>query len=188
MNRTAKVYMKSLTKYRSCRDHRIPKNTKESDEDYRLRTWKELAHYDDRGYVVIPAVAFRKALLKLAGIEKEKIKGKGNQEWGIRFKTGVQVGQDLRLPTNRDKLENDTFPMARKDGKSVIVTFPVVREWKGCVEFHLHDSVITKDIFERYVREAGLRIGVGQGRVENGGENGRWEVEKVVWSGSDSKK
>jgi hypothetical protein len=182
MSRVAKVHMKSLSKYRACRDHRIPKNPKESVDAYRERTWPELAHYDAKGYVVIPAVAFRKAVLNLACLEKERVPEKGRQEWGTRFRTGIQVADDLKLPVKRDQLKNETFPMARKDGASVIVSFPVVNEWEGCVEFYINDSTISNEIFERYVREAGLRIGVGQGRVENGGDNGRWEVKKVVWS------
>jgi hypothetical protein len=182
MRRTAKVYLKSLSKYRSCRNHGIKKEVKEKTDAYTLRTWKELAHYDDKGFMMIPSVCFKKAVTSMAGLEKEKIEGKGNQEWGRRFKTGIRVVNGIRLPHKRETLKCDTFAMKRKDGKSVTVMFPVANEWEGGVEFHLYDSTITKEVFERYVREAGVRIGVGQGRVENGGENGCWEVKKVVWS------
>jgi len=182
MRRVAKVHLKSLSKYRSTRNHMIPKKTKEGNDEFTERTWKELAHYDDKGFMMIPSVAFKKSVMTMAAIEKEKVKDKGNQEWGRRFKTGLRVANNLRLPFKRETLKCDTFPMKRKDGNAVVVKFPVAEKWEGCVEFHLYDSVITDKIFERYVREAGVRVGVGQGRPENGGENGCWEVEKIVWS------
>ena len=40
---------------------------------------------------------------------------------------------------------------------------------------------LTKDIFEKTVRDAGMYIGVGMHRPENGGYKGRFDVVKIKW-------
>jgi hypothetical protein len=58
----------------------------------------------------------------------------------------------------------------------------MIDEWEGAVTFYLADATITKDVFEKYLRESGKFIGIGRHRPENGGFLGRFEVSKVEWS------
>ena len=66
-------------------------------------------------------------------------------------------------------------------GTRVARTFPVIHEWDGTAEVMILDESITKDVFTRYLEEAGKFIGIGRFRPRNGGFYGRFSVGEVLW-------
>jgi hypothetical protein len=183
----ARAYLKSITPYSQSRMHTTPKKEKESADAYEERTWREKAHYDHKTrHVYIPSVAFKFAIEAAARFLSEQIPGKGKATWTKHFKSGIIIGDQIVLPVKIEDVRGETFPCDSKGQRGgstrVMRTFPMIDEWEGAVTFYLADATITKDVFEKYLRESGKFIGIGRHRPENGGFLGRFEVSKVEWS------
>ena len=55
-------------------------------------------------------------------------------------------------------------------------------EWTARVEFHIFDDVVTKDVFQYILEQAGQFIGVGRFRPRQNGFYGRFLVTSIEWS------
>jgi hypothetical protein len=64
----------------------------------------------------------------------------------------------------------------RGSGKRVWKCYPVMSEWQASFEFLIVDEMITKDVFMKVLKEAGVLIGLGRFRVRNCGTYGRFEI------------
>lgn len=180
--------LESGSEYSQSRMHEVPKvHDKESPADYDTRTWREKAHYDPKTKrVFIPALQFKFAIAEAARFLSEKIPGKGQEKWTKHFQSGVIVQENLELPLTVDQLECVRVQCnpkgIRGNGSRVPRTFPVIRRWRGKVRFAILDDLITEDVFTRVLREAGKLIGIGRGRIGNGGYyNGTFTVHGVDW-------
>lgn len=71
----------------------------------------------------------------------------------------------------------------KKRTTMVIRTFPIISEWMTEATFSVIDDKITEPVFLRILRTAGLMVGVGRWRPENGGQGGRFKPIAVTWSG-----
>lgn len=183
----ATVTLTSASPYSQSKIHSAPKLEKESPADYDVRTWREKMHYDRKtDEVFIPPMALKNALMECAQYLGEKIPGKGNATWTKHFTAGILVTEPVRLGVKRKDVESESF-MCHADGKRscgtrVLRTFPTIFEWEGKAKFHILDETITKDVFERYLVEAGKFIGVGRFRPRNGGFYGRFHVgDDLTW-------
>lgn len=179
------VSMQSITPYSMSKAINVEKLDKEHADEFEKRTWRERCNYNEKGECFIPPMAFAKALVSVAKLLKEKIKGKGNQEWTKHFTGGVLVMEGPGLGVTKDDCEGE-WVFVPSDGmsgggKRVWKCFPVVREWSAKVVFTIINDTITKDVFERYVREAGSLIGLGRFRPERMGFYGRFAVTKFDW-------
>ena len=167
----------------------VPKLEKESSGDYDGRNWREHQHYDRKtGEVYIPPMALKNALMECAQYLGEKIPGKGQATWTKHFTAGLLVTDPVMLGLHKDETEGETF-MCHADGKRNSGTrvprkFPVIHEWEAKATFYILDETITKDVFARYLEEAGKFIGVGRFRPRNGGFYGRFHVgDDLTWEG-----
>lgn len=158
----------------------------ESAKDYEARTWRERVHVNGGGHVLIPPMAFKNCIAEIAKYLGVQIPGKGKSTYTKHFEAGVMVLEGLSLPETKDTVEGEWLfvPASgrRGDGKRVSKCFPVIRQWTGVVTFHVLDDVITEDIFDQHLRDAGNFIGIGRFRPRNNGYYGRFKVNKVVWS------
>jgi hypothetical protein len=159
----------------------------EKHDAFDKRMWREKAHVDRDGFVIIPFMSFKKCLSEAVRLTPRKIKGRGAQTYGGQFKGGVLLTEPLRLPLKRDDLRGETFSCsatgdARGVGGRVMRTFPMIDTWGGDLTFYLTNPSIDDAIFEAYLREAGKFIGIGRFRPENGGVNGRFNVEAMTWA------
>ena len=183
--KTATATLKSIAPYSQSRMHATDKIEKESHDAYEKRTWREKCHSNGDGNMFIPPMAFKFAIQRASEYLSEKIPGKGQATFSKHFKSGILVMEPLHLPVAKDTVEGEWLFVnsdgKRGSGKRVFRCFPVVREWSGQLVFHVLDDTITKDAFERTLREAGNFIGVGRFRPENGGFYGRFEVGKIAW-------
>lgn len=71
----------------------------------------------------------------------------------------------------------------RGSGKRVMRCFPYLRQWGGNVEVTVLDEVITKEVFEKVMTEAGNFIGIGRFRPRNNGFYGRFAPKSFRWNG-----
>lgn len=192
--KTATCILESASPYSQSRlftKNEVPALEKESASDYDSRNWRYHQHYDTNGNVYIPPMALKNCLMEVAQYLGEKIPGKGNATWTRHFTAGILCSEPTIItdrkgnPFHRDSTESETF-MCHADGKRnsgtrVPRTFPVIREWTGRAVFYILDETITKDIFYRYLEEAGKFIGIGRFRPRNGGFYGRFAVMNVKW-------
>lgn len=180
--------IKGVSPYSQGKYHQTPKlnEGKEQADDYERRTWRERMHYDKDGFVFMPPMAFKLALVSAAKYLSEKIPGKKNQTWTKFFTSGILIVDPITLPIKKDDVESQSLFLPA-DGvpgssKKVMKIFSVIREWGGDLTVHVLDETITKDVFVRHLEAAGMFIGVGVFRPSNRGYFGRFKVEKVKWS------
>ncbi|GAN90999.1 hypothetical protein Gbfr_022_043 [Gluconobacter frateurii M-2] len=150
--------------------------------------WRERAHImESTGKVFIPFMAFKKALSSAATLTVRKVSGKGNKTFSSIVRAGVLIDTPLILDMTRDDLACERFSCsatgdATGRGARVTRTFPRIDHWGGVLTFHILHEDISEDIFEEYLAEAGLMVGIGRFRPENGGVNGRFQIEeKPKW-------
>lgn len=164
---------------------KVPKLNKETSEDYEERVWRERGHYDDDGHMLIPAMAFKNCLQEAAKFLGEQIPGRGKERYTKHFESGVMVLEGLSLPVTRETIQGERVfvPADGRVGgsKRVMKNFPYVPSWEGQIQFYILDDAITKDVFEKTLREAGRFIGIGYWRPNRRGMWGRFAVAKVEW-------
>ena len=186
MPKTVEVHITGLSPYSSSRQHDTPKIDKERPDEYDQRTWREKLTTAADGTVVIPAMAFKQALDKCAKTLSIQVPGKGKATFTKHFLSGCVCLQDVSLGIHKDKVAPITINAhadgVRGSGKRVKRTFPQIPSWHGVATFALLDDAITKDVFERVMRESGSFVGVGRFRPENGGLNGRYTIDKIIWN------
>ncbi|MCK9435793.1 MAG: hypothetical protein M0Q12_01135 [Synergistaceae bacterium] len=185
---TARVQFKSLenSPISFSRFHDTPKESgKESDKAYEARTWRERCHYNSEGYVYIPPTAIKNCLANIAKYLSEKIEGEGNCKWTKNFKAGILVTDPIELPIIKDKIEGEWLhvPSDGQTGgtKRVMKCFPKIDKWSGEAIIYVVDEKITKDVLERYLKQAGLFVGLGRFRPASGGYYGRFDAKIVSW-------
>ena len=186
MIRTCTATIQGVSPYSPSRFLEEPKRPGEDGDAYERRTWRLKAHADKNGNVIVPFMSFKKALDGAARLTPRKIKGRGAQTYGQQMKSGVLLDQPLRLNVKVDDLRSETFMCSIKGdsrgiGGRVPRIFPMISSWAGSVLFYITNDTIQQDVFETYLKEAGLFIGLGRFRPENGGVNGRFKVEAMKW-------
>lgn len=185
MPKAVTVTMESITPYSASRQHDTPLNEKEDRGAWEARTWREKLNVDDRGMAVIPAMAFKQALDKCAKVLSIQVPGKGKATYTKHFLSGVLCEADVPLGIHKDDVASVTINAnadgVRGSGKRVKRTFPQIPRWTGKARFIVLDDAITKEVFERVMKESGQFVGVGRFRPENGGLNGRFKVTSFAW-------
>lgn len=178
--------LRSVSPYSQSRQHETPKLEKEGPNDYELRTWRNKAHFGDDRIIYIPPMGFKQCLDSTAKFLSIKIPGKGTATYTKHFLAGVLVMDKLSTGISVDEVEGEWIHAnangVRGSGKRVKRCFPLIPKWEGEVTFYILDEEITKDIFERILREAGQFRGIGRFRPENGGFYGRFEFAGASWS------
>lgn len=185
--KTATVRLRSLSPYNQSRQHFTEKleSGKEHPDAYERRTWREKGHYDEQGNMYIPPMAFKGAIASAAKLLSIPIPNRGKALYTKHFLSGIMVTDCLLLGVNKGDVQPQWLSMdgqGRKGGMGVLKAFPHIEKWEGTIQIHVLDDTITKDIFERVLREAGNFTGIGQFRPANGGYFGRFEVVSIKWS------
>lgn len=184
--RKVTITLSSTASYYQSRQHHMPKLEKESPDAHELRTWREKCTTDDNDNVMIPAMAFKQALSRAAKMLSMQIPGRGKATYTKHFLAGIMVPAGITLPIKKNEVEqkavNCNADGVRGSGKRVLRFFPEIKKWNGTLEVAIVDDTITNEVFERHAKEAGLLVGVGQNRPENGGSSGRFNCDKFTWS------
>jgi len=161
----------------------FPMKNQEKDDAYEKRSWIETAHWTPEGKMFIPAMAFKKSVETAA--KRNPRKYSGQRTYTKHFLSGMMVMDDLVLDITRE----DIIPCwlylpsqpGRATGGRVWKCMPTVHHWSGTAKFVISEDIITPDIFELYLAEAGMQVGVGVWRPENGGLNGRYLCNEISW-------
>lgn len=184
--------LQSISPYSQSKHYDTPKEQRgtgsetESSRDYEARTWRERCHVNGDGVVFVPPMAFKNCVSQIAKYLSVQIPGKGKATFTKHFEAGVMVLDELSLGIKKVDVEGEWLFVpadgVRGSGKRVSKCFPLIREWKGSVTFHIIDDVITKDVFEQHLRDAGNFIGIGRFNPKHNGYYGRFKVNKFTWS------
>jgi hypothetical protein len=181
--KVALVQLVSLSPYSPSR--RVPeREKKEAWDAYEERIWQDRVHWTAEGQAFMPPMGFKRSLETAARFLRMRIPGKDKSEFGKHFLSGILVPRGIVLPIDREHLEHEKLYLSssgKKGEMNVLKWEPLIREWSGELEYYVLDDVITPEVFETHLREAGNFIGMGRFRPEKGGFYGRYEVKKVVW-------
>ena len=179
------IKLKSLTPITFGKFHQTPKLEKELPEAYEIRTWKEKAHYTDDGFIKIPGIMIANCIRESARFLSLQIPGKGKSTFTKHFDSGITIYDDIKTTVKKNDLQGHTQHVP-SDGtmggtKRVIRVFPIIHEWSGQITVLIGDDIITSDIFETVIKNAGNLIGLGTWRPRNRGMNGRFELADMKW-------
>ena len=183
--RQVTVTFRGLSPYSQSRMHDTPKLDKERPDDYEVRTWREKMTTDKAGQVTIPAMAFKQALPVAAKRLGMQIPGRGKSTYTKYFEGDVICNADVPLGIEKADVPSITINAnsdgVRGSGKRVKRIFPMIHEWGGQADFTIFDDTITQPVFEQVFTAAGMSVGIGRFRPENGGLNGRFEAVRFDW-------
>lgn len=183
--RRAVCRLLSRSPYSQSRYIQEKKPRDESHADFEKRTWMQRCHYNEEGYVYIPPMSFKNCLTEAAKYKSIQIPGKGKSTYTRHIKSGVMVINPLVLPYTKDTIQCEWLHVSSTGipgGSSrVEKCFPLIPKWEGDVEFLVLDDIVTEDVFEDHLRDAGSFIGVGRFRPSNNGFYGRFSVESIQW-------
>lgn len=169
--------------------HDEPMLEGESPDAYDIRTWRSKLNVevvDSQPTVIIPAFAIQTAIADAARYSKRKILGQGKATWTAKFSAGISVVSSI--PLNIDPATVKSISISahsdgrRGSGSRVTRRFPQIPPgWQATFDILILDPIITEEIFREMLTLAGVFIGVGQFRPQNGGHNGRFAVESINW-------
>ena len=182
---TAICKLKSMSPYSQSKYIQEKKTRDETHADFEKRSWIQRCHWDAEGYMYIPPMSFKNCLSEAAKYKSIQIPGKGKSTYTKHFEAGVLVVEPLRLSVTQDQIKHEWLHVpsdGRRGGTTrVEKCFPLVPTWDGDVEFLILDEIITQEVFEEHLRDAGSFIGIGRFRPRNNGFYGRFAVESVIW-------
>lgn len=186
----ATVTITGITPMTQSRQHDEPKLEGEGMNDYDIRTWRSKLTVDTRNgkkTIVIPAHGVHQCIAAAAKYSKRQIPGQGKATWTAKFTAGISLMDSPALNIDPASVSAITISAnadgVRGSGKRVPRRFPVIPAgWNTTFDVLILDPIITKDIFAEMMELAGMFIGLGQFRPQNGGTNGRFKVDAVVWS------
>lgn len=171
--------------------HKTEKLQGESHADYEVRTWRERIHADSEGKIFIPPMMFKNAIQEAAKYSPTKIPGKGNATYTKHFKAGLMILRPSYITNGdgsnfmKDEVNGD-WVLCSADGtpggrKKVEKCFCEIYNWEAEVIVDIVDDTVTKEIFDKYMNDAGEFIGIGSFRPINGFHRGRFEVVDIEW-------
>jgi len=183
--RIATASLASLSPYSQSGFKTSPREDQEDYDAYEERTWREHLHLDANGFVEVPPMAFMHLMSDAAIFLGTKIPGRRNATYTKRFVSGLLVLEGMNTGVKGEDIESEWLWMPgdgkRGGGSRVKKCYPLIREWKGQMTFHVLDDLITEAVFENTLSQGGSFIGIGRFRPQNRGFYGRFRVDSVSW-------
>lgn len=177
--------LKNITPLTFGKFHQTEKLSKELAGDYEQRTWREKLHVAKDDFVKIPGPMFGNCIRESAKFLSLQIPGKGKATYTKHFDAGIIILNDIVLNIKKESVPA-SIQHVPSDGRPggttrVIKYFPIVHDWEGVLEILIADDMITADVLETVLRNAGNLIGIGTWRPRNRGMNGRFELVGMKW-------
>jgi hypothetical protein len=184
--RVATIKIKGITPYSPSKAFTSEKKDKESPEAFDIRCWREHAHVDASGNIVIPSVSIGKALADTASFLSKggELKKVGNAKWAENFFRGLAIAKSPQIGYKSADMKEPEMVYChadgnRKSGKRVWRRFPIFHDWTATLVVHILDDSIPEDVFAKVVESCGLFNGFGRYSPRTGGHNGRFVVESL---------
>ncbi len=162
---------------------------RETHDDYDVRTWRDHCTVNPQGQVCIPSMALKQCIDIAAYKLGVKVPNRHGATYKNFFASGFFCNTDVPIANGKALSKNDAVMVVipanangrRGSGTRVKRRFPEFAKWAGIAEFTITDDIITREIFEDHVKAAGMIVGIGRYRPENGGKNGRFRSTKFEW-------
>jgi len=157
----------------------------ESPAEREKRTWKQRAHYNDKGKVIIPGYMIKTTLEPSAKLLGKRVDGKKMGRSLAHYLRLVRVEGDIVTNITQKNLEGITaFVSAngKPEGGKVMRTYPSISRWSGTlVLVYLDLGFLSDDIIMEHLQVAGSCVGIGHWRpgAPSCGNYGRFSVEKL---------
>lgn len=184
--KTATVTISGVSPYSQSAYHKTPKIGQETHSDYEHRTWRERIHADQKGFIFIPPMSFKHALVSAAKFLGHKIPGKGQKTYRKRFESGVLCFEPMVLDAKKLEVPGDWLFVPSNgqsgSGSRVEKCFCRVDDWEGSFNIQILDEVITEPVLLEHLEAAGVYVGLGRFRPERNGYYGRFQVDGVEWN------
>lgn len=184
--RVATIRIKGITPYSPSKAFQSEKKEKESPEQFDIRCWREHAHVDAKGNVVIPSVAIGKAIVASAAFLSKGgfLQKKGAATWKENFERGLAIASSPAIGHTADEMTEPEMIYAHADGnpkggKRVWRRFPIFQDWDATLVIHILDDSIPVEVFKQVMDACGLFNGFGRYSPRVGGHNGRFIVEDI---------
>lgn len=173
----------------------VPEKKKdgETHDQYEERTWQQKCAMDDAGHLYLNGFAVKNGLEHAAKWLGRKIPGEGKKTYTARFASGIIPSAKIAL-LNGDGKTPMTIKCVepvrlfvpsdgkRGSGSRVFRIFPTVHSWSATGELTVFDGKLTAEVIEDHMRAMGQFGGLGAMRVQNGGVNGRFTLDKLECS------
>lgn len=150
------------------------------------RTWKQRAHYNDKGKVIISGYIISSTLEPAAKLLGERVGGKKMGKGMSHFIRLIQIEGDIATNITQDDLEGHIAFVSANGalgGGKVMRTYPKIPKWSGAltVVYPTLGNVLSDDVVMKYLEIAGFYIGIGHWRpgAPSRGTYGRFSVEKI---------
>jgi len=158
----------------------------ETPVEHEKRTWKQRAHYNEKGKVIIPGYMIKSTLEPAAKLLGERVGGKKMGKGMSHYIRLIQIEGDIVTSITQDSLLGKVaFVSAngKQDGGKVMKTYPKIPKWSGTltIVYPTLGNVLNDDIVMKYLEIAGLYVGIGHWRpgAPSCGVYGRFNVEKL---------
>ena len=168
-------------------DDEFKKERGESDYEFQERIWKEKAHTNSEGHLIIPSVNWTKALTDSS--KKSGIKAIGatkkNDNLSLLFKCTLFIEDfiveniDGSIATKNDlKKFNSSVCVGGQKSKRILNCRPMIEQWQGTLIYEIIDpsGKLRKNIIDESLIFCGLFNGIGEWRPQNGGKFGRFTI------------
>ncbi len=185
----ARVTLRSIAPYSQSKAIPAqPTNDARPPAEYELDMVWDRAHRDPAsGEFYIPGHSLKMAVDAAAKRLKLRYNpGRGRPLLAPRFLSGVLVHHNIMLGITK---ESPAVRIAQvlcyadsetRTGERTYRPFPEVVSWEAPVTFTVTDDAITEEDFAAALKFAGLAIGIGRFRAENGGDLGRFEIASAI--------
>jgi hypothetical protein len=189
--RLCKIYIEAIpgSPYSQSAMHDGEMLDRESHEDHDERTWRDKCTVNNAGQVCIPSMAFKQCIDTAAYKLGVKVPNRRGATYRNFFASGFFCNENVPIGNGKVLKKTDAEMVTinanangkRGSGTRVKRRFPMFSQWNGVAEFTITDDIITREIFETHVKAAGMIVGIGRFRPENGGTNGRFRATKFEW-------
>lgn len=175
--------------YSQSAKHATPMLDRETHDDFDERTWRDKCTTNAQGQVCIPAMAAKQMVDTVAFKLGMKVPNRRGSTYKSFFASGFFVNADAPIANGKALTKDDAEMKSinahangvRGSGSRVLRRFPEFPKYHATIEFTIIDDIITQEVFETHVKAAGMIVGIGRFRPENGGTNGRFRVTNVEW-------
>jgi len=149
-------------------------------EEWERKIYKEKSYFDKDGRIYIPGLFFKKSILGAAKLLNETMKGEGKKKVVTYFKQGGFMIEPAKIYTGNtidDLIPYEVYTVNPSTGGRVFKVLPMLESWKVEFSVVLLSGKLTPEMAVKYIKAAGLYIGIGTFRAEKGNDFGRYFLE-----------